>query len=220
MAVQWYSVDDEDAQQRLVAAWEDAPIENLETLEYLLTTAREQVIAYAPIPAEATTPVTLEWPDGSTVALTRDSNLVTAIVTPANPNTLPFGAQDLPAGFAPVGNAYYFGYASLPTAGPGRYIVQIIEDGESAVVAGFVATGDPPPYAPFTAQWAADPKTGEDPPARYALAQLNLTRDLWNAGRTDASGSTGAEGFFYKPLSLSKETMRIIRPVDGRPHVL
>jgi len=117
MAVQWYSVEDQDAQDRVVAAWGSAPIENLEVLGYLLTTAREQVIAYAP---------------------------------------------------------------------------------------------------------ALDPEA--DPPAeypeRYALAQLNLATDLWNAGRTDASGSTGSEGFFYKPLSLSKETMRIIRPVDGRPHVL
>lgn len=219
MTVQWYSVDDEGAIQRLVAAWEDAPIENLETLDFLLTTAREQVIAYAPTPAAATTPVTLEWGDGSTVALTRENSLVSAVATPANPNTLPAGALDLPAEFAPTGNAYYFGFASLPTSGPGRYILQVIEDGDTATV-GFVATGDPSPYQPFTAQWAADPTTGEEPPKRYALAQLNMAHDLWNAGRTDASGSTGSEGFFYKPLSLSKETMRIIRPVDGKPHVL
>lgn len=44
----WYSVVDEEAQQRLVAAWEDAPIENLETMGMLLSTAQRQVIAYAP----------------------------------------------------------------------------------------------------------------------------------------------------------------------------
>lgn len=52
----WYSVVDEEAQQRLEAAWEDAPIENLEVLGMLLTTAREQVIAYAPAPDEGADP--------------------------------------------------------------------------------------------------------------------------------------------------------------------
>lgn len=49
---EWYSVDTEGDQDRLVAAWEDAPIENLETLGYMLGTAREQVIACAPTPGE------------------------------------------------------------------------------------------------------------------------------------------------------------------------
>lgn len=48
MAVQWYTVADEAAQQRLVAAWEDVPIENLEVLGMILSTAQRQVIAYAP----------------------------------------------------------------------------------------------------------------------------------------------------------------------------
>lgn len=49
---EWYSVATEDDQDRLVAAWADAPIENLETLGYMLDTAREQVIACAPAPGE------------------------------------------------------------------------------------------------------------------------------------------------------------------------
>jgi len=48
MAVEWYSVEGTDAQDRLLAAWEDAPVENLETLGMLLSTATRQVIAYAP----------------------------------------------------------------------------------------------------------------------------------------------------------------------------
>lgn len=48
MAVEWYNVSDTDAQQRLLAAWEDVPIEDLETLGMLLSTAQRQVIAYAP----------------------------------------------------------------------------------------------------------------------------------------------------------------------------
>ncbi|WP_282845869.1 hypothetical protein [Microbacterium oxydans] len=41
----WYSTAD---QQRLLGAWEDAPIEDVETCGFLLETARIQVLAYAP----------------------------------------------------------------------------------------------------------------------------------------------------------------------------
>jgi len=50
--VEWFSVADDEAQQRLVGAWQDAPIENLEVCGFLLETAREQVQAYAPALAE------------------------------------------------------------------------------------------------------------------------------------------------------------------------
>lgn len=46
----WYGVGDQAAQARLVAAWPDVPVENLETLAFLLSTARAQVIAAAPAP--------------------------------------------------------------------------------------------------------------------------------------------------------------------------
>jgi hypothetical protein len=41
----WYSTSEED---RLVGAWDDAPIEDEETCRFLLETARIQVLAYAP----------------------------------------------------------------------------------------------------------------------------------------------------------------------------
>lgn len=44
----WYSVVDEDAQDRLVSAWEDAPVTNLETCGFLVDMARDQVWAFAP----------------------------------------------------------------------------------------------------------------------------------------------------------------------------
>jgi len=47
----WYSVDSPDEVTRLVAAWSDAPIINEEVCGFLLETAREQVIEYAPAPA-------------------------------------------------------------------------------------------------------------------------------------------------------------------------
>ena len=47
MTSTWFTVDDLD---RLIAAWADAPIENEETLGFILAAARDQVIAYAPAP--------------------------------------------------------------------------------------------------------------------------------------------------------------------------
>ena len=44
----WYSATD---QERLLRAWEDAPIEDEETLGFLLETARIQVLSYAPASA-------------------------------------------------------------------------------------------------------------------------------------------------------------------------
>lgn len=44
--MRWYSVDTTDEQERLVAAWPDAPVTNLELLEMILDVAKEQVVAY------------------------------------------------------------------------------------------------------------------------------------------------------------------------------
>lgn len=44
----WYSTFDQD---RLLGAWSDAPIEDVETCGFLLETARIQVLAYAPASA-------------------------------------------------------------------------------------------------------------------------------------------------------------------------
>lgn len=56
----WYTAPDGDpaAVTRLVAAWADAPIENLETLGFILSTARDQVLAAAPAPVS-----TQDWDD-------------------------------------------------------------------------------------------------------------------------------------------------------------
>ncbi|GAA2951596.1 hypothetical protein [Microbacterium schleiferi] len=56
----WYTVtntetpddDENDARDRLLAAWPGAPLENIEMLSMLLTTAKGDVIAYAPEPAD------------------------------------------------------------------------------------------------------------------------------------------------------------------------
>lgn len=59
-----------------------------------------------------------------------------------------------------------------------------------------------------------------DPPARYVLAQLQQARNLWNAGRTTGEGEVGPDGFVFRPYPLDKTIKQIIRPVDGKPHVL
>lgn len=117
--VTWYSVADEAQQARLLAAWDDAPIENLEVCAMLLETAMDQVIAYAPAPVP-------------------------------------------------------------------------------------LAEGEPVPA----------------PPARYVLAQLQQARNLWNAGRVSTGGDLGDGQFTFTPRPLDKTIRQIIRPVDGKPHVL
>jgi hypothetical protein len=47
---QWYTTDTPEEQERLLAAWPDAPLTNLEVCGMLLDVAREQVVAYAPAP--------------------------------------------------------------------------------------------------------------------------------------------------------------------------
>lgn len=43
----WFSVDTPEAIERVMAAWDDAPIENTELLSMILETAKEQVATYA-----------------------------------------------------------------------------------------------------------------------------------------------------------------------------
>lgn len=109
----WYSVTDADAQTRLLAAWGDAPIENLELTGLILETAQEQVVSYAP-------------------ALADD---------------------------API-------------------------------------------------------------PNRWVYAQLKQAENLWNAGRVSGNGEVGVEQFTFTPRPLDKTIRGIIRPIDGKPHVL
>lgn len=52
-----FAVDDEPAIERLEVEWPDAPMNRPETLGMLLEVAREQVIAYAPAPADPPEPI-------------------------------------------------------------------------------------------------------------------------------------------------------------------
>lgn len=65
------------------------------------------------------------------------------------------------------------------------------------------------PAQPDGADW------GAAPPARFVLAQLQQTQNLWNAGR--ATPEVGPEGFSFTPRPLDKTIRTIIRPLDGKP---
>ncbi len=109
----WYSVATSEQTDRLLAAWTDAPIENVELCGTLLEVAQEQVLAYGPV----------------------------------------------------------------------------LEDG-----------------APV--------------PSRFVFAQLRQAENLWNAGRVSSGGEAGVEQFSFTPRPLDKTIRGIIRPTDGKPHVL
>jgi hypothetical protein len=48
----WYVTEPQDEVDRLSAAWEEAPVENLDQLALILDVAQEQVLAFAPAPPE------------------------------------------------------------------------------------------------------------------------------------------------------------------------
>lgn len=89
-----------------------------------------------------------------------------------------------------------------------------------------VAKGQVIAYAPEpptpTGEWVdgyyvtVTPET----PSRYVYAQLQQAINLWNAGRVSSSGDVGDGGFTFTPRPLDKTIRQIIRPVDGKPHVL
>jgi hypothetical protein len=130
------------AQDRLVTAWRDAPLESPEVCQLILDVAREQVIAYAPDPGTAEAAVA----------------------------------------------------AVLGRFGLEHHLTDVL------------------------AILELDDLT--DPPRRYVFAQLQQARNLWEAGRVNQNGEVGAEGFTFIPRPLDKTIRSIIRPMDGKPHVL
>lgn len=59
-----------------------------------------------------------------------------------------------------------------------------------------------------------------DPPSRYVYAQLQQAKNLLSAGTVSSGGDLGEGEFVYSPRPLDKVIRNIIRPVDGKPHVL
>lgn len=61
---------------------------------------------------------------------------------------------------------------------------------------------------------------GAETPKRWVYAQLKQAENLWNAGRVSGNGEGGVDQFTFTPRPLDKTIKSIIRPVDGKPHVL
>lgn len=119
-------------------------------------------------------PATLTWPDGSTAALSRVGQTVSAVVTPGNPDALPAGTQLVPPAFAPAGLGYQLAFASKLVPGAGRYLITLIET-DASTTAQMMVAGDPGPYLPFTTQWLADvidSGPGSDDPAAYIVPEI------------------------------------------------
>lgn len=57
-------------------------------------------------------------------------------------------------------------------------------------------------------------------PDRYVLAQLRQAQSIWDAGRVNTNGGIGDGGFVFTPRPMDKTIKAIIRPADGKPHVL
>lgn len=68
-------------------------------------------------------------------------------------------------------------------------------------------------YAPTLAE-------GAPLPSRYVLGQLMQAKALWDAGRVSSDGEIGDGSFTFTPRPMDKTTRGIIRPRDGKPHVL
>lgn len=210
----WYSIDTAAQQERLGLAWKDAPLENLEVCGFILDAAKDQVLDYAP----ATIPTTFEpasviWPTGETVVLTREGEIVTAAVDPGTDNTLPSVTMPWPAEhFALNGDA-------STTVFPGGNYALILTDVGSTKGIAFFATGVGP-FLPGTARWLADAAPGDGVPSRYVYAQLQQAKNLLMAGSVARGGEYGDGEFTYEPRPLDKAIKNLIRPVDGKPHVL
>lgn len=208
----WYTTDSDEAQERLHDAWPDAPLDRLEVCTMLLEVAQEQVIAYAP---EEYTPAAA--PDADPFTVTGDAGTYTLIrgVARVFVTIRSSGVQwaqtypapgEMPAAFTPAdyldtgspnGQAGFYGGAG----GIYLYNQQDITD-------------------PF--EWTYEYEAGgtSSTPTRFVYAQLQQAVNLWNAGRVSSDGTVGAEPFSFTPRPLDKTIRQIIRPLDGKPHVL
>lgn len=218
----WYTTTPQAAVDRLLAAWPDAPIENLETLGFILSTARDQVLAYAPTPpAGNPAPYTLNV-GGVTWTFDREGDIVhlTAPPTP-QADTVP-----LPEGVRP-GAIYYdplVGGAVVPTSVIAASILEVYTAVRSSSVVVFAPdsvtrelwyqTDDPDNRPDAPADWDTAP------PSRYVYAQLRQAENLWNAGRVQVSGDLGDGQYVFTPRPLDKTIQQIIRPPDRKPHAL
>lgn len=56
----------------------------------------------------------------------------------------------------------------------------------------------------------------ENIPARFRVAQMSHTKNLWNAVRVGADGSQGGDTFEIQPRPLDWHVKQMLRPARGR----
>lgn len=139
-------------------------------------------------PVPPVEPVTLTYSDGTVLRLSREGDIVTMQGTPVNPNTVTV-PKPIPAHYGPRGFVGQYQASSGSLVSPGTWFVslsEVPEAGSLGIIPGSISTG---PYAPFTAQWLADPaenpSTGCGPlndltPTQRANFERMAGEMLWN----------------------------------------
>lgn len=210
----WFTTDNGGlADERLLAAWRDAPVENQEVCGFILEAARDQVIAYAPALVPTTyEPVTLTWANGWTLDLTRVGDVVTGVLSSSGTASVAT-ALPIPVPFQMLGSVRATEYNSLtsPTA------TLLINDVPATGDLGAVHQGAAPAGVVLMARWLGDPAPGDGVPARWAYAQLQQAKNLLVAGSVGSGGGLGEGEFTYEPRPLDKAIKNLIRPIDGKP---
>lgn len=103
-------------------------------------------------------PVTLNYPGGSKVVLSRDGDIVTAKITPP-PTTSLFQEPplEIPSDFDPYGFLSAMSFVSADYTAPGAYGLVIDEIGGLGPKGIGVTAYSAGTYQPFEARWAAEP---------------------------------------------------------------
>lgn len=224
----WYSVDTPASVERFTDAWGsiDAPTDELGAM--LLDVARVQIIAYAPDleapePQPLTAVVTYNpaSPGGDptatgTYVFTRVGDVVTVVSHIVGTNVANAHRAFVPAGWEPADSSY--GLSG------GKWVLSksagVFQIGAAAgVVPALSYTGIP--ESSWTDGWqeAWTPEPVADIPNSYVYAQLQQAKNLWNAGRAQADGDVGPEGYSFTPRPLDKTIRNILRPVEAVPYV-
>lgn len=140
-------------------------------------------------------PVTITFPEGSTITLSRVGDVVTMQANAVDPTRIQ-APKPVPAEFTPRGHMAYYMANSATQTDPGSWLVLLSEIPQALGLLGIqpVAMTIGTTYAPFTAQWLADPEVPPTPPAPPILTprvwlyqKLSSTPEIANlvGGLTD-----------------------------------
>ncbi|AZS40049.1 hypothetical protein CVS54_01371 [Microbacterium oxydans] len=204
----WYSTTSLQEAERLLEAWPDAPTDAPELCAYILGTARDQVIAFAPPLVEDPAHVLVNGftEDGKFTAdfIAIDGWVhVVARLAEGTSVTAPVGT--VPEAYRPAGNALSTHGAQSFTVYPDGAAWYLGTAGEQVRLSYPLPAGVPSPAF--------------NVPERYVLAQLQQAKNLWNSGRAQQDGNVGTEGYSFVPRPLDKTIQQMIRPRGGVPRV-